>query len=64
MLPLEIPTLGIEAGVPFGWERYAMDFVGMQGYGLSGKDSDVFEHFGFTAENVAARAVDLLDELE
>lgn len=64
VLPLEVPTLGIEAGVPFGWERYAMDFVGMHGYGLSGKDADVFKHFGFTAENVAQRAVDLLEDLE
>jgi transketolase len=63
VIPIGLPVLGIEAGVELGWERYAFAFVGMTGYGLSGKDTDVMKHFGFTPEHVADRAVYLIEEL-
>ena len=41
------------------WERWLGArgaFVGMKGFGASAKASDLFEHFGITAEAIAAAA--------
>ncbi len=51
--------LGIEAGARFGWDRYTGwdgDMICMEGFGSSGKGEDVMKHFGFTVDNVVARA--------
>ncbi len=54
--------VGIEAALPFGWERWIGPFdafVGMQGFGASAPAGDLFAHFKITAEavveNVKAR---------
>src|SRR5581483_7184460 len=55
--------LGIEAAVGFGWERYVGPqggLVVMQGFGASAPIKVVMEKFGFTADNVAAKAKALL----
>ena len=47
----------IEAGVKLGWERYiGADgvFVGMHGFGASGKGPELYEHFGITANDLVA----------
>jgi transketolase len=47
----------VEAAVGFGWERWLGPeglFVGMTGFGASAPAEDLFRHFGFTAEAVAA----------
>ena len=54
-----------EAGVSFGWERYAGDlattrFVTLDKYGESGPYKVLAQHFGFTAENVLAKAREVL----
>ncbi len=61
------PTLtarvAIEAAVPMGWHKYvgpAGDIVGMTRFGASAPGSVNFEKFGFTPENVAARAMAVL----
>lgn len=49
----------VEAGSPYSWYKYAGDYgeiVAMDKFGLSGKYSELFERFGFTAENVAQAA--------
>ena len=49
--------VGVEAAVRLGWDRYIGEdggFVGMRGYGASGPEDELYAHFGFTAENVAA----------
>ncbi len=65
VLPPKVAArVAIEAGVPQGWSRY----VGTQGdvvaienrFGASAPYKIVFEKYGFTAENVAARALKLL----
>jgi len=46
-----------------GWEKYIGDhgaFVGMTGFGASGKAQDLYEHFGITAKAVAAKAKECL----
>ncbi len=48
-----------EAASGFGWERWLGGkgaFVGMTGFGASGKASDLFKHFGITAEAIAEAA--------
>src|SRR5471032_137815 len=51
-----------EAASGFGWERWLGSkgaFVGMKGYGASGKAPDLYKHFGITAEAIAAAAREL-----
>jgi transketolase len=55
--------LAIEAGIAMGWERYVGsqgDVIAMRSFGASAPGGEVLRHFGFTAENVAARAKALL----
>ena len=54
----------VEAGVKFGWGRYVADesktrFVTLDTYGDSGPYKVLAEQFGFTAENVLAKAKEL-----
>jgi transketolase len=51
-----------EAASGFGWERWLGArgaFVGMTGFGASGKATDLYKHFGITAEAIAAAAIRL-----
>jgi transketolase len=55
-----------EAGVSFGWERYAGDlsstrYLTLDKYGESGPYKVLAQHFGFTAENVLAKAREVLN---
>jgi len=60
VLPPGVPTLAVEAGVSLGWDKYAADSVSIDHYGASAPGDRVMTEFGYTAENVAARARDLL----
>jgi transketolase len=60
VLPPEIPRLAVEAASPFGWERYAQATVCIDHFGASAPGEVALAHFGFTPENVAARALDLV----
>jgi transketolase len=64
VLPPPVTTrLAVEAGSPLGWFKYvglAGDVVGMTRFGASAPGKVLFEQFGFTAENVAARALKLV----
>ncbi|MFI5045513.1 MAG: transketolase [Acidimicrobiia bacterium] len=62
VLPAGVPTLAVEAGASFGWDRYADAVVGLDHYGASAPGGTVLAEFGFTADNVAARARALLQE--
>ena len=52
--------LAVEAGATLGWERYASSILGLDHYGASAPYKVIFERFGFTVENVVARAKDLI----
>ena len=55
--------LAIEAGSPHGWHRYVGPLggvVGMTRFGASAPYQIVMEKFGFTADNVASQAMQLL----
>lgn len=60
VLPASVTArLAVEPGVTLGWERYvgpAGDVIGLERFGASAPYQDVFEHLGFTAENIAGRA--------
>ena len=51
--------LAVEAGSPLGWHRYVTDegyILAMQCFGESAPAEDLFKAFGFTVENVVAKA--------
>ncbi|MGQ0520318.1 MAG: transketolase [Actinomycetota bacterium] len=65
VLPSDIPTLAVEAGVSFGWDRWADDSVSIeQRFGASAPGKVALEKLGYTADNVAERAKALLAALE
>jgi len=64
VLPPAVTTrLAVEAGSPLGWFKYVGlqgDVVGMMRFGASAPAKILFERFGFTPANVAARAMKLV----
>jgi transketolase len=56
ILPDGEPTLAVEAGVSFGWERYADDFVGINRFGASAPGEIVMRELGITPEHATERA--------
>lgn len=53
----------IEAGSPLGWSKYttdAGDVWGMDRFGESAPGNEVMKEFGFTTENVVAKAKEIL----
>ncbi|MBX3038941.1 MAG: transketolase [Anaerolineales bacterium] len=60
VLPKNIQKrLAVEAGSSMGWERYAKSVIGIDHYGASAPYKTIFEHFGFTVENVVNKAKEL-----
>jgi len=61
VLPKNIQArLAVEAGASLGWERYAQSVIGIDHFGASAPAKIIFENFGFTVENVVAKAKELL----
>ncbi|MEM1179927.1 MAG: transketolase [Acidobacteriota bacterium] len=57
--------LAVEAGCTFGWQKYTGldgDVLGIDGFGASAPAADLAKHYGFTAENVVARAKALIGD--
>lgn len=55
--------LAVEAGCSFGWERYTGgegDIIGIDSFGASAPGGVLMEKFGFTVDNVLAKAKALL----
>jgi len=58
--PSQILRVSIEAGSTLGWERHTMVQglrFGMDGFGASAPASDLFRHFGLTAEAIAPKVM-------
>jgi len=64
VLPEDVPTVSVEAGVSMGWERWADEHVSIERFGASAPGAEVLERFGFTPQNVARVVEDLLDDLD
>jgi transketolase len=61
VLPKSIQArVAVEAGVRQGWDRYASTIICMESYGASAPAKILFEKFGFTVENVIAKAKSVL----
>ncbi len=55
VLPPKLPRIAVEAGVTDFWWKYGCAaVVGIDTYGESAPAGDLFRHFGFTADNLAA----------
>ncbi len=55
--------LAVEAGTTFGWAHFVGPegrIIGLDHFGASAPAQDLFEHFGFTVDNVLAQARALL----
>jgi transketolase len=62
VLPPDVPTLAVEAGVRFGWERYADDVVSIDRFGASAPGDVVMRELGITPEHAVERALALLGQ--
>jgi transketolase len=62
VLPPDRPALAVEAGVRFGWERYADDVVSIDRFGESAPGDVVLRELGITPEHVVECAVALLGD--
>jgi len=64
VLPAAVTArLAVELGVPQGWDRYVGargDMLGVERFGASAPATQLLREFGFTVENVCARARALL----
>jgi transketolase len=67
VLPTEVKArLSVEPGVSLGWERWVGDHgasVSLEHFGASAPGSTVLEQFGYTVDNVVARATSLLERV-
>jgi len=65
-LPPEITArVVVEAGVTEIWWRFAGDrgrVIGIDRFGESAPAPELFEHFGFSTDNVVAKAKEVLAE--
>ncbi len=58
--------VSVEAASTFGWTRWTTDDgaqVGMTSFGASAPQKDLYEHFGFTPDNVAAQGRAVVERL-
>jgi transketolase len=56
VLPPRLPVIAVEAGATRGWYRYAGRngaVIGLDRFGESAPEKDLFKYFGFTPERVA-----------
>jgi len=64
VLPLEVRArVAVEAGTSLGWERYVGPegaIVSVERFGASAPGAEVLERFGFTPENVAQLAREVI----
>jgi transketolase len=67
ILPPDVKArLSVEAGVALGWKKWVGDHgdsISIEHYGASAPGPTVLEKFGYTADNVAARALALRERV-
>ena len=63
VLPRDVkPRLSVEAGVALGWKQWVGDegdSISIEHFGASAPGNVVLEQFGYTVDNVVARALAL-----
>jgi transketolase len=61
VLPAGLPRIAVEMGATDGWWKYGCAaVVGLDTFGESAPAPVLFQHFGFTAENVAATVMKVI----
>jgi len=60
LLPKNVPTLSVEAGVTMGWGEFAHGFVGINCFGASAPGGTCLDKFGMNVPNVVSCAKRLL----
>jgi len=60
VLPKNIPTVAVEAGIGDAWYKYADKVICMTTFGESAPAGELFKHFGFTVDNVVKAVNDVL----
>ena len=62
VLPPGLPRVAVEMGTTDGWWKYGVAaVVGIDTYGESAPAPVLFKHFGFTVENVVAKAKGVIE---
>ncbi len=59
--------LAVEAASSFGWHKYTGidgDTICIDTFGASAPAAKLFEHFGFTVDNVVQKAIELLNNIQ
>jgi len=54
------PAISVEAGSTLGWAKYTQMQIGVDTFGASGNLKQMREHFGFNAEQIAAKVLRFL----
>jgi transketolase len=60
VLPRDLPSVSVEAGISQGWERWVDRSVSIERFGASAPGTEVLRRLGITAENVAGAAAELV----
>ena len=64
LLPDVKARIAVEAGIPMGWERYVGTegaIIGITGFGTSAPGGTVMKEYGFTADNIVKKAMEILN---
>ncbi|WP_372789419.1 transketolase [Paraconexibacter sp.] len=62
VLPSELPTVSVEAGITLGWDRYVDIPIGIDRFGASAPGPEVLEKLGITPGAVVDAVKELLEE--
>ena len=60
VLPPDLPSVSVEAGIAMGWERWVDRSVSIERYGASAPGATVLEKLGITPEHTAGTVRELL----
>ncbi len=63
VLPPELPTVSVEAGITLGWDRHADLAVGIDRFGASAPGGTVLKELGMNVDNVVSAVTDLLSAI-
>ena len=59
-LPVDLPTVSVEAGISMGWDRYSDAQIAVDKFGASAPAEVLLQEYGITAEATAAAVKELL----
>jgi len=66
VLPSSVKArVAIEAGISMGWQKYVGPqgtIIGLDRFGASAPYKEIYEHLGFTTDNVVLRALETIDK--